>query len=1366
MSEELKKRVGDYELILRIGAGGQASVYRARCAVDGKDHIAKGQHVALKVLRSTEQGRKSERRFRRQVEAFLSLDHPNIVRYLDWFTIQDEMGDELRCLALEFLEGEELKEYMAKYPAGMSWPQLKRVFSQCMAALAYAGGMGMVHRDIKPSNIFLMRDGTAKIIDFGIAKRQDATVTTTAGFKGTFDYMAPDFLKGGYAFRGDALSDIFSIGVCFHEALTGALPYASVSDTGSMGYVNRWHRGGFKGPDVSTKHFRVLSEWAATFVTRCMAENRDERYQGFDEMLADFEKIEPVRVTNDEECYTLTEYLGQGNLAEVFRAQRERDGKVFAVKHLLPGGEPLCFRREGRKLEKFPHANMVAYEGIIRARDLQGEEAEYLVLQFLENVPLWSLRARIDKKGPLDTREVLHHFTLYLRALEYLHEGQMQPIVHGDISPLTLYCPPWDPGHPSGKNNGKLLDLGLEYSEKQEHGFLKPTDREYMAPEFVLDTDFGGSPQSDVYAIGLCLYEALCGERAYPELPKDEEAVRRGIKERAEGAVDVTFEASIFERLPQLAAIIRRALARHPEDRYASAEAMRHELEAVIATVPDEGYLTTASQQVVSGDMLASVPDAEPAAGAPGEPELPELPELPALPEPVRRRRSPLGAVFGVLAAVAVIGAGAYWAYDRFFTETPEPPPMNVPAFEATAVHVASFRSSVEVAERRSKENPDDAEAQRRLETMYDAWSGLPGRFDEAFVSAVEAGKLDEGHGIIKEWSACTESLPFGDLDLAAHKRRKDSMQRRLGYAEKREVCLVQELSVEYAGRLEACLEALKTGREDEPLPEAKDWWAAQSRKLDGSIAGLAGLTANMIRRHLVDKQDMAAAESVAAVWQGLRAKSALMAAMPGERTAQVVEAARSGLQACIDGRRKKATVAIQAGDTSAMQEYEKAVQELFRSAPLLVGLSGLDPAAPVPGLTEAQVGYVLGRVRSIETAGDAAQWPTTLEVLGEVAGKLSSWAGDWPPQQRLEVEAEGMERVKALAESFSKDALAANAKGDGVAAKRSEGMLRELCRSVPAALGAEVVGDMLQSVQDDRERVEKKTEAVQLVLKRLDDLGTAFADSAPGSWPAVLTAWASSVPPAEAWGDAAVTARWQAVAPRVRAAIGKYITSSSTTDQLDIAGNVIRAAQKTVLEKDLKLPEFEAAWGKRHEEITRKPEPVRPPDPPPVRPPPVRPPDPPPVTEPKTVFLADSTSLPEAVKGSMRLAEQLAAREGNKRGQAISLLCGCLPLARVATEADPDRVEWQELLAWERQMRETHPWLGEEGIGASRLSGFEKDVRGLVGEQAKWRELQRDLAKLPDKSARIKRIDRFIEFWKFGLYLNAAKRIRAGLDE
>jgi len=720
VSEELNKRVGDYELILRIGAGGQASVYRARCAVDGKDRVAKGQHVALKVLRSSEQGRKSERRFRRQVEAFLSLDHPNIVRYLDWFTIQDEMGDELRCLVMEFLEGEELKEFMAKYPAGMSWTHLKRVFSQCMAALSYASGIGMVHRDIKPSNIFLMRDGTAKVIDFGIAKRQDATVTTTAGFKGTFDYMAPDFLKGGYEFRGDALSDIFSLGVCFHEALTGALPYPSVSDTGSMGYVNRWHRGGFKGPDVTTKHFRVLNEWASTFVTRCMSENREERYQGFDEMLADFEKIEPVRISDGEECYTFTEYLGQGNLAEVFRAQRERDGKVFAVKRLLPGGEPLCFRREGRKLEKFPHANMVAYEGRMRAQNPEGDEDEYLVLQFIENVPLWSLRARIDKKGPLDPREVLHHFTLYLRALEYLHEGQLQPIVHGDISPLTLYCPPWDPGHPSEKNNGKLLDLGVEYSEKQEHGFLKPTDREYMAPEFILEPDFGGSPQSDIYAIGLCFYEALCGERAYPELSNDEEAIRRGMKERAEGAVEAAFEADIFERIPQAVAIIRRALARNPEDRYASAEAMRHELETVAAAIPDDGYMTTASQQVVSGKTFDSVPDAESGAAVPAETELPELPELP---EPARRRRSPVGAVLGALVAVAAIAGGAYWAYEEFFADKPGPPAVSVPEFEANEMYVASLLSSVELAQRLCKEQPDDESAARNLEGVYDAWS-------------------------------------------------------------------------------------------------------------------------------------------------------------------------------------------------------------------------------------------------------------------------------------------------------------------------------------------------------------------------------------------------------------------------------------------------------------------------------------------------------------------------------------------------------------------------------------------------------------------------------------------------------------------
>ncbi len=974
MSNELNKRVGNYELILRVGAGGQASVYRARCVVGDRPRVAKGQHVALKVLRTNEQGRRSERRFRRQVEAFLALDHPNIVRYLDWFTIRDEMGDELRCLVMEFLEGEELKDFMAKYPAGMSWPQLKRVFTQCMRALAYAAGIGLVHRDVKPSNIFLMRDGTAKVIDFGIAKRQDATVTTTAGFKGTFDYMAPDFLKEGSGFRGDVRSDIFSLGVCFAEALTGALPYPSVSDTGSMGYLNRWHKDGFKGPDVTTKHLRVLNEWAAAFVVRCMAEDREQRYQSFEEMLVDFEKIEPVRIRDGNECYTFTEYLGKGNLAEVFRAQRERDGKVFAVKHLLPAEEPLCFRREGRELEKFPHTNMVAYEGRMRAVTPEGEGDEYLILQFLENVPLWSLRARIDKNGPLDPREALHHFVLYLRALEYLHEGRMQPIVHGDISPLTLYCPPWDPGHPSEKNNGKLLDLGVEYRNKRESGFLKPTNREYMSPEFVLDPEFGGSPQSDIYAIGLCLYEALCGERVYPLLPEGEEAMRRGMRARAEGAVAVSFGSGIFRSLPELARIVRHALARDPDDRYPSARAMRTDLESVTAAIPEDGYETMASYDVVPEETFASVPDAAPTVMPSDETDLPELPS------PGRRRHSRFGVLLGSVVAVVVLGV-AVWIGVKGSGCDRNDLPKGVPPFEATAVYVASFVGSVEVAERRCKEVPDDRNAARVTEELHEAWSKLPRRFDAAFASACNAGRIEDARRIAGEWSACTESLPFRDLDLAAHRRRKESMQRRLGYAEMREACIRPSLSVDYAGRLEKCLTLLEVGMKEAVLPEAKAWWLAQSEELGGSIAGVAALASNMITRHLVQKEDVATAEKVAVIWHDIATKTGLVAAMPNERVVEVTEAMRRGLHGRLDAERAEAVAAAQAGGASATQRYAQAVQRLSRDAPMLFRLAVPDAA------TQARITEFTAQAERTLASGDLEAADAALAELERIGG-------------------------------------------------------------------------------------------------------------------------------------------------------------------------------------------------------------------------------------------------------------------------------------------------------------------------------------------------------------------------------------------
>ena len=238
MADNSNKIIGDYELIALLGDGAQGRVFKAR-AISGAAKVPEGTTVAIKVLSRASADPKEDARFKRQADILSKLSHEGVCRYVDYFIWQEGEFDELKCLVMEFLDGEPLSERVARFRKGIPWDEVHAIFKCCLEALIHATAHGVVHRDLKPSNIFITRNGHAKVIDFGIARRQGGDETSTGGWKGSFDFMAPDFvnLEG---FGGDELSDIFSLCVCFFQALTGELPFPPLGQNAHIGYLNRW----------------------------------------------------------------------------------------------------------------------------------------------------------------------------------------------------------------------------------------------------------------------------------------------------------------------------------------------------------------------------------------------------------------------------------------------------------------------------------------------------------------------------------------------------------------------------------------------------------------------------------------------------------------------------------------------------------------------------------------------------------------------------------------------------------------------------------------------------------------------------------------------------------------------------------------------------------------------------------------------------------------------------------------------------------------------------------------------------------------------------------------------------------------------
>lgn len=212
-------RIGKYEIVYMLGAGGMGAVYLARQERPRRD-------VALKLIRPGLASAELLRRFEFEAEVLGRLHHPGIAQIYEAGTHQTEFGPQ-PYFAMELVKGERLSTYLNQ--RGLKQHERLELFARICDAVQHAHQQGVVHRDLKPSNILVTHDGQPKILDFGVARATDAdvqqTVQTDVGqLLGTLPYMSPEQVSQR-AGEVDTRSDVYALGVVLFEILTGKLPY-------------------------------------------------------------------------------------------------------------------------------------------------------------------------------------------------------------------------------------------------------------------------------------------------------------------------------------------------------------------------------------------------------------------------------------------------------------------------------------------------------------------------------------------------------------------------------------------------------------------------------------------------------------------------------------------------------------------------------------------------------------------------------------------------------------------------------------------------------------------------------------------------------------------------------------------------------------------------------------------------------------------------------------------------------------------------------------------------------------------------------------------------------------------------------------
>ena len=335
-----------YEILEVLGVGGMAIVYKARC------HRL-NRLVAIKILKD-EYSKDEEfcRRFHAEGEAVAMLGHPNIVSVYD--VSNTGVAD---YIVMELIDGISLKQYMEKKGV-LNWKETLHFAIQICKALEHAHSRGLVHRDIKPHNIMVLKNGSVKVTDFGIARVMSKSNTLTKEALGSVHYISPEQAKGG---RVDDRSDLYSLGTVMYEMITGRPPYDGESPVAvAIQHIN----GGARMPSTLNPNIPGGLE---QIIMKAMAHEPGDRYASATAMLYDM-----------DEFRKLPSLLFDYNLPPidaVINLKSKQPAPKTVAERTAEAGSPLRRRETGRNLDL--RQKSTARAALARSRMRRRSKEEY-----------------------------------------------------------------------------------------------------------------------------------------------------------------------------------------------------------------------------------------------------------------------------------------------------------------------------------------------------------------------------------------------------------------------------------------------------------------------------------------------------------------------------------------------------------------------------------------------------------------------------------------------------------------------------------------------------------------------------------------------------------------------------------------------------------------------------------------------------------------------------------------------------------------------------------------------------------------------------------------------------------------------------